>query len=211
MDRIVYRLLCFQTYFRKNALLVLITLFDIIILYLYLLIGGIFKMRLFIAVTFPSEFRSSVLQAEALLKSQCISGRFTQPEYLHLTLAFIGEFQNLSLLRNALSSVSFPVFSVSTKQIGHFGDLWWLGLHPCPELQKLAKDLRAALENYKIPFDKKPFRPHITLARQVTLEHEPAIEVPTSTLLVEKISVMSSERYQGRLKYRELFSFPAKP
>ena len=58
-------------------------------------------MRLFVAIQFSPAVRSTLLEAVETLRRQG-SGRFTRPENLHLTLAFIGETEDLAGWRTGL-------------------------------------------------------------------------------------------------------------
>ena len=45
----------------------------------------------------------------------------------------------------------------------------WLGIAPTRELDDLAERLRDELASRGVPFDAKPFKPHITLARRARI------------------------------------------
>ena len=62
-----------------------------------------------------------------------------------------------------------------------------------------------ALEKQGLPFDRKPFRAHITLARRVELPAPPTFSAQPVSMTVESISLMQSERVRGKLIYRERF------
>ena len=47
-------------------------------------------MRLFIALPAPEHVRQALEETQAALKKAGVRGRFTPPENLHLTLAFLG-------------------------------------------------------------------------------------------------------------------------
>ena len=162
-------------------------------------------MRLFIAILFSPEVRHSLLDTVAQLKQQSLSGSFTHPENLHLTLAFIGETNRLREVQQAMESIDFHPFSLTLSGTGNFGDLWWAGLRRSAELEALVRQLRDALEKQGLPFDRKPFRAHITLARRVELPAAPAFSMQPVSMTVESISLMQSERVNGKLIYRERF------
>ena len=168
-------------------------------------------MRLFIAIQFSPTLRESLLDAAGQLRSQCLEGRFTTPENLHLTLAFIGEVPSDKPARRALETLSFSPFPLSLEGSGHFRELWWVGLHRSRELDKLARDVRQALKQQGITIDEKPFRPHITLARQTRWETPIHLEIAPASMTVEAISLMESRRINGKLTYIERFRQPAQP
>ena len=48
-------------------------------------------MRLFIAINFNDSTLKKLLAVQEELKNKAVKGRFSWPENLHLTLAFLGE------------------------------------------------------------------------------------------------------------------------
>ena len=55
-------------------------------------------MRLFIAIMLPEEAGKKILKFADALKRKGVTGRFVPLENLHLTLAFIGEYNDLIML-----------------------------------------------------------------------------------------------------------------
>ncbi len=51
-------------------------------------------MRLFIAINFDDNTVNSLISLQEKLKASGAQGRFTRSENLHLTLAFIGEYND---------------------------------------------------------------------------------------------------------------------
>jgi len=129
--------------------------------------GGL---RLFFALPLPAPLR------EALGRWQQTGppARWSRPEGLHVTLAFLGDrpaeaLPALDALASAVAARHAP-FALCTAGLGGFpgtrrARILWLGLAPSPALESLARDLRGALAAAGEPFDAKPFRAHITLAR----------------------------------------------
>ena len=77
--------------------------------------------------------------------------------------------------------------------IGNFGDLLWAGIEQCPELDRYVKQLRHALADAKIPFDRKKFHPHITLLRNAQSRYDfKDIAVYKASMTVQKFSLMRS-------------------
>lgn len=169
-------------------------------------------MRLFIALKFSKEIEDSLLSAQEELRSYGIKGTYTNCRNLHLTIAFIGEYNDPQKVLDALSQISFRPFLLSLSgRAGSFGDLWWAGLDKCPELQKLVSEVRKSLSDNSIPFDRKPFRPHITLIRRAEIPYGSdfdikQIKLKRASMRSDKISLMLSSRENGRLVYTELGS-----
>lgn len=163
-------------------------------------------MRLFIAIHFSPEIKASLLDAIQHLREQSFSGNFTRPENLHLTLAFIGESERLEDLKQVLDSIDSRPFPLELSGSGHFGELYWAGLQKSPALDRLARIIRQELLLRHFDIDRKPFRPHITLARQLQAKEEPKLQLNPASMQVERVSLMCSERIQGRLTYTEVYS-----
>lgn len=162
-------------------------------------------MRLFIAVRFTPEIKELLKAAAVQLKQQSVSGNFTDPENLHLTLAFIGESDRISLLRDCLDRSGLPPFSIALEGFGHFGTVWWIGIQRSRALELLAGKLRSALRESGFPIEERPFKPHITIARNVVASQKIRLAVPPASMPVTCISLMKSERIGGRLIYSELY------
>ena len=80
-------------------------------------------MRLFLAIQLSPAVREALLTAQDALRRQG-RGSFPPPENLHLTLAFLGEAEDPTRARAALSEVSCRPFSLAVGgPPGHFGDL----------------------------------------------------------------------------------------
>lgn len=128
-------------------------------------------MRLFIALPLPPDIAASA----AALLPQLPGLRPVKPDLLHLTLAFIGRVPDEQLDRviaatREAATIQKP-FAATLATSGRFPltgrpHVVWLGLTDgAAESERLAAAVRAALARHAIPFDGKPFRPHVTLAR----------------------------------------------
>ncbi len=162
-------------------------------------------MRLFAAIQFSPAVRASLLEAAAVLQRQG-SGRFTRPENFHLTLAFIGETENLAEAKAALDAACTggPV-SLTVGGLGHFGDLWWTGIRENPKLAALALGVQQALRDQGFSIEKRPWKPHVTLVRQWRGPC-PRLTVREVSMRAERVSLMKSERIHGKLTYTEIYS-----
>lgn len=150
-------------------------------------------MRLFAAVRPAGLSREVLEQALGALRHQG-RGSFPHPSDLHLTLAFLGETERVDAARAALETLSGSGrFSLTAEGLGRFGDTWWAGTVPCPALEALAGAARRALEAEGFSLEKKPFVPHITLARYYRPRRDgAAVTVPPVTWEVDKIELLAS-------------------
>lgn len=149
-------------------------------------------MRLFIAAELGGEAKNEILKAEEAIRAQGVYGTFTKAENVHLTLAFIGEFNNPGKVLAAMRSVPFDGFGARLSGLGNFGNLWWCGLD-CPRaFYGYVGRLRAALENAGIPCDRKKFKPHVTVLRRADCEFEvPAVRGVSTE--ISRVVLMKSE------------------
>ncbi len=161
-------------------------------------------MRLFIAINLSAEMKKALMSVKEQLIKSGVRGNFTKEENLHLTLAFIGEYDDIGAVLRAIRSVPFEPFSLSTDGLGSFGDLWWAGLKSQSGLRTYVEALRRALGEAGIPFDSKRFSPHITLVRRASKNVLPAVSVPKVTMTACRVSLMRSERTPSGMVYTEI-------
>ena len=160
-------------------------------------------MRLFIAIKLNPELRNTLTDVQQHLIRRGIRGNYTNTDNLHITLAFIGEYDEPDFVTDVISEVPFSPFPISLSALGHFGNLWWVGLDDNDELDSYVKRLRKALSEAGIPFDKKKFSPHITLIRKA-IGTLPAVSGPKTVMSVDHISLMRSERGPKGMIYTEI-------
>ena len=162
-------------------------------------------MRLFVAVNFTPEIKSSLLESVLSLKDQGCRANFTSPENIHLTLAFIGETSRTEEIKKLLNGVRVTPFEITLNGSGHFGSLYYADIEKSEELSALTSVIRGILTNAGIAIDKKPFLPHITLAREVICDKPPVLKIKKCSMTVNSFSLMKSERVYGKLVYTKIF------
>ena len=162
-------------------------------------------MRLFIAILLTDEMRSSLIGTMHALKQVGIRGSYVPAQNLHLTLAFIGETDDAGAVKDAMQTLKFKSFRLSLSGLGTFGDRLWAGLRGNQGLSAVAKDLREALDEAGIPYDKKTFTPHITLVRRMNGNWQ-TVPAPKGEMMVRRISLMRSVLKDGKRVYTEIFS-----
>ena len=170
-------------------------------------------MRLFVSVNFDKDTVDHLYKSAEVLRQNSISANISHRENLHLTLAFIGEVPSAKKAVDALSTVDLPSFLLTLKGYGEFGkgSVCFAKTEPCKELSLLAETVRNNLTSLGVQIDTKPFKPHITLARQLSAYEDFDKTVMDKvlcrkTVTVSKISLMLSDRIKGRLTYTEIFS-----
>ena len=116
-------------------------------------------MRLFTAIRPSPGFQAALTDLQERLRAAGVTGRYREPDGLHLTLAFIGDWPED--VTEYLPAVQKP-FSITLSHLGIFPDanVLWAGVAPSEELDRLAKQVRHSLADEGIPFDRKKFCPH---------------------------------------------------
>ena len=166
-------------------------------------------MRMFIAIQLNDALKNELEDAQLLMRDNGIHGRYTRRENLHLTLAFIGDYPDPYYVKEILDGIDFDPFTIKNKDVGSFGNLWWAGISECRELDLRVRRIRRALADADIPFDRKKFRPHITLIRKpepegAVIPGGAAEYLGYSEMTVDHISLMRSDRTKSGMKYTEL-------
>ncbi|MBQ4361362.1 MAG: RNA 2',3'-cyclic phosphodiesterase [Lachnospiraceae bacterium] len=164
-------------------------------------------MRLFVAVELSDEMKDSITASMHAMKKAGVGGRYVPKQNLHLTLAFIGETLETGKIREALSGVRFKPFRLSLDRLGTFGDLLWVGMKGNQGLSAAARDVRKALDEAGVDYDRKKFSPHITLIRKMTGPWQ-KVPAPKGEMMVKKITLMKSATEKGKRVYSEVFSIP---
>lgn len=166
-------------------------------------------MRLFIAILPDKNLRDALRGVQNELRRRGVEGNFTKGDNLHLTLVFIGEYQDPEAVLEAMESVRFEPFELRLGGLGSFGDTWWAGLEASAELDALVRRLHRALAEKGIPYDRKTFRAHVTLVRKPSFRRDPRLEtlaVPEAKMTAERISLMLSTRGKTGMIYTEIGS-----
>ena len=164
-------------------------------------------MRLFIAIPTNPKLKESLLNIQETFRREGIQGHYTPQENLHLTLAFIGEYGDPDEVMDALEAIRFAPFTIRLNQVGCFGDLWWAGIAESDALKNLASRVRHALAEADIPYDRKRFKPHITLLRRAVIPRRSRLDnlpQPDVSMKVDHFSLMQSTRGKHGMIYTEV-------
>ena len=131
-------------------------------------------MRLFVALEPPAAVRRSIVERVASVRDHFPAATWVRERNLHLTLLFLGELDDRqvaaaerALAETRLSWSGEPVRLGAAGTFPERGALRvvWLAVEPASELSALAATLRASARGAGLPFDAKPFRAHLTVAR----------------------------------------------
>ncbi len=160
-------------------------------------------MRLFIAIPMSPSLKETLLSAMEILKKQGVRGRYAPLQNLHLTLAFIGEVPDAAPVIAALRKVRFRPFRLTLSGTVTFENILCAGVSGSAELSSLAEEIRRQLDAAGISYDRKQFKPHITLIRNMTGFR--GVTMPGGSMTVKSFSLMQSEMTDGRRVYTEVF------
>ena len=140
-------------------------------------------MRLFISINLSEEMKESLMDIQDTMRTYGVRGNETVPENMHLTLAFIGEYDDPGYVKSIIESIEIRPFEITLKGIGAFRDLWWVGIEQSA--------------------------PHITIIRRADgrLSDVPEEEIAAHfgvSMRVDHISLMRSDRGKRGMIYTEL-------
>lgn len=170
-------------------------------------------MRLFFALDFPPSVKKQLKQLMDDLAAYAEGGHFTHAENLHLTLVFLGDLpqERLPAVLEALESLKAEGFQLGLSGFGSFerrgGALFWLGVEENSALFHLQRQLSTALEQAGFQLEKRRYKPHITLGREVRLPPSFTAEKLAwegLSVPIKEVVLMESARISGRLIYRPL-------
>lgn len=168
-------------------------------------------MRLFIAVDFPEDVKSALMDYQSQLRGMGAIGRFVRRDTLHLTLHFLGETppSQLAAAKRAVTDAASQCksFALFTSSLGSFGkgrggSVLWLGLEENKALIDLHRYLEEALVKQGFVRDTKIFRPHITMARDADWTSQMP-KLNRLTIPAKGITLFESRRdtVTGRYRY----------
>lgn len=165
-------------------------------------------MRLFLAIIPDNSIKDELCMVQKRLQMQGVTGNFTTRENMHLTLAFIGEYSDPDHVSDILSTVELEPVRLVIDGFGSFGDLYWIGIKRDEGLENNVRRIRKALSDNGIPFDKKRFMPHITIARKIRYDKGFPTDAPfPAASSVECISLMRSDRGKSGMIYTVVDDF----
>lgn len=173
-------------------------------------------MRLFIAINLTSEIKDYLMAAIQELKKEAFKGNFTHRENLHLTLVFLGELseEKTGIIEPAMNQIIGEPFLLSLSGFGKFkrnsGDIYWAGVDKSEALILIQKQLIGELEKAGFSLENREYAPHLTLGREVRLADPSgniyeSLPAAKQEMTVSRISLMKSERIDGKLVYSEIY------
>ncbi|MFF8377980.1 RNA 2',3'-cyclic phosphodiesterase [Streptomyces sp. NPDC015661] len=127
--------------------------------------------RVFVALAPPDDAKDELARELGPAYEAYPRMRWNRIEDWHITLAFLGELPvaTVPLLRPPLAAIAAahrPV-ELALRGGGHFDDrVLWSGIDgDLDGLHRIATEVRTVVKECGIPFEDRPLRPHLTLAR----------------------------------------------
>jgi RNA 2',3'-cyclic 3'-phosphodiesterase len=182
------------------------------------------KTHYFLAVRLPDSTKDSLKKTCENLQKSLSFGRWVHPQDFHITLAFLG-FAN----ENQLASIKDLVpeyiqnekaFALSISHLGTFGRkeqprIFWAGVNESEVLQNLQQKIYLTCGNAGFQLEKRPFHPHITLARKWSGEEsfQPAkleqnntfrknpIEFQVTEVVLYKTNLLQTPKYENLITF----------
>lgn len=173
-------------------------------------------MRLFFAVLPNQSVKQVFCHIIDQLKQCSKYGNFTRIDHLHLTLLFLGQVSTPKKAIQAMNQIKTQMFSLEFNTLGKFkrdaGDIWWAGVECNALLHELHHQLAAALQSKGVSLENRPYKPHLTLGREVLLDDAQMLPVfPKIRMDVTEFHLMKSERINGNLVYTSIASRKLEP
>lgn len=163
-------------------------------------------LRLFLALPCPLPVAETL---SAWCAAHCPGGRPLHPADLHVTLAFLGNqpADQVTRVTEAVAGLPLPAFRLELGTPHRWRDLLVLLPERAPAaLTAFQSRLRERLEQAGLPVERRPYRPHLTLARRVS-EAPPAATAPQVAWQVREWGLYRS--VEGQPRYQRLAGWPA--
>ncbi|MGH2730467.1 MAG: RNA 2',3'-cyclic phosphodiesterase [Actinomycetota bacterium] len=179
------------------------------------------RLRLFVAARVPAEHLEEVEDALGGFKQGLQGARWVDLPNQHVTLKFLGSTFSDRLKAVAevckLVAGTHVASQASLTDLGAFPSLkrarvLWVGLNDPGELLRgLADDLADSFEPLGYAAEKRPYTPHLTLARFTSparIEGLLPVLPRLNPFPIDRIELMRSRLARGGARYEVLQSFP---
>lgn len=178
------------------------------------------KHHYFLAIKLPKKVKEFLKEWIAANKPEFPFARWVHHEDFHITLAFLG-FAEESMKQEVIDTMQQVLsdeglFTLTLDKIGTFGPhkkprIFWADVEQSEDLNRVQKKVHRQCIDIGFQLDKKPFRPHITLARKWRGEED--FEVGKLTKFEDRLTFTVNEvvLYETHLdktpKYHEYARF----
>lgn len=172
------------------------------------------RLRIFFAL-WPDDGERGALAAWQTPLHELCGGRAMRPDTLHTTLVFLGDVpaDRLEALQRAAQETAFEPFSLCFD-----GARYWSHNHvvfaapsvaPAP-LHALVRSLEQRLAAHRFRFERRPYKPHITLLRHAQWGAAALPALPPVVWQVRDFVLVSSLRDERGARYEVFARYPGK-
>ena len=179
-------------------------------------------MKVFVGVNSPLQIKEEIVLIQQQLERLEIKARWVKPEVAHLTVVFLG-----SIKENHVKTVE-TILADSTRKVSQIS-LTLSKVEAFPNLRRattvilsldgeikrlegLTQKIREGLKAKGLPFDTKPFIPHLTLGRlrkrQNLTEIAAKIKIKSAKFVFKELILFESKTFTEGPEYRKINTFP---
>ncbi len=168
------------------------------------------KYRLFFALWPPPKVLDTLKQTQSLLEIK--DGKPVSPTNFHITLLFLGDIpeDQISALKSLAAEAPFEPCEVLLDRVEHWvrpAVVCLVATQTPPALDNLVETMKKGLRPLGVKTEKRPFRPHLTLARKVKKR---MVGHPIDPIHwpVRDFVLVASELNRGGSRYRIIGRWP---
>lgn len=185
-------------------------------------------MRTFIAIDLSPEIKARLYSLVERLVPLSREVKWVHQDSMHLTLKFLGEVDDRQAARveDLLQAITpkYDPMPMTFKGTGSFPPgsrsprILWVGVEAGPSLAALEEEVEGGCEKLGFVRERRPFRPHLTLARvkspsglgPVLREFEQGRDESFGEMLLRRLTFFQSKLKPGGAEYSILREFPLK-
>jgi len=183
-------------------------------------------MRCFVAVDIPNNLKEEIYRVLEGERKRFRELKWVAMENFHITLKFLGsvERERIKKIKEVLERVAekHSPFKLKPDSLGTFPEkgslkVLWLSLVDGEKIKSLATDVENSLTSIGFPKEKRPFTPHLTLARarrnskeRITLDDFEVKRVQFPYFLVDHFTLYESELKPDGPIYKKIVEFKLK-
>lgn len=167
--------------------------------------------RVFFAL-WPDDAERAALAAWQPVLHKLCGGRIMRTDTLHNTLVFLGnvKLHRMEALQLAAQEADCSALELSFDTARYWGHNHIVYAEPCkapPQLVQLVHGLEQRLIKHCFDFDKRPFKPHVTLLRNARWSDRPLPEMARVVWRINDFALVQSEPGETGANYRVLTRF----
>ena len=181
-------------------------------------------MRVFIGIDFADQTKQEIQTLQNQLKDQALSGHWTAPHNLHLTLKFLGEVrvEQLPAIQEMLSRIGSnqKAFNLAVSNLWTFDGkdsirFLWLGLTgDLDQLQLLQQKIDTEMQPLGFAAEKRGFAPHVTIGQDIVFKTELSDvqkrsgDIELKSERIRNLYLFESQEIDGKRIYTKVADFP---